>query len=277
MQDRSSKLTVLYYNDAYDTYTDISNQAFDFSRDPVSLTIATQDMILIGFERCLNTFYIDISAEADTNATTSILYTSDTNVITPVVNMIDETNGLSRSGFIQFDRPTDIGLTTVNSQLKYWYSIGFDVDVEITINGIGIVFADDNDLKKYVPEILDDSFLTGNQTTHILTHIAVRNQIISELRQKYYKVSNTSRENLTFWDLLDIEQFNTAATYLALSMIYSNVSDTIDDKWDQQSKKWYGRYQDAIKISWATIDTNNNGQPDSSEINKEFRTRSWRR
>lgn len=269
------KLTVLNEPTA-SAFTDISSSCHDYSRDTVSVTMtATTSHVYVGFKKPINSIYIDFTTPNTNTSVLSVAYYNGS-AFTSVSNLLDDSNGLSRSGFIQWSRPTLSTTeysTAVNSTSLYWYRLTLSVTSSaMVINGISFLFADDQDLKQEVPEIADSNHLAG-KTSHILTHVAVRNQIIQDLRNKDYNTTNQVtglKEDLTVWDVLDANQLKQAAIFLALSKIYFNFSDMPGDKYELKSMKYEEKYIKAIALARISLDENNDGVSDSFEVLKEF-------
>lgn len=273
MVDANTKLTV--FHDANGVFSDLSYNSFDYSRDSFSLTLTNPTSYLyIGFYKPINSVYIHLTT-ANTNAATLIMQYWNGSSWTSLSNAHDDTKGLTRSGYIMWDRnQTNDTEYTVNSTSKFWVRFQPSVTTSaMTVEGINLIFADDQDLKMEVPEITDTNHLAG-KTSHILTHVAVKNQIIQELRNKdYYKVNQTTgvKENLTAWDILDLNQIKQAAVFLALSKIYFNFSDS-DDKYQKKSDWYADKYVKAMAVARLSIDDDNDGQLDDHESQKTFST-----
>jgi hypothetical protein len=272
MVDNNIKLTV--YHDANTVFTDLSKECLDFSRDTVSVTLAASTSYLyVGFRKPINSIYINLDTP-NTNACTLSMQFYNGTSWTSLADAQDDTKGLTRSGFITWSRNQLLDSEyTVNSTLKYWVRFQPSVTNSATVvSGISFLFADDQDLKQEVPEIADSNHLAG-KVSHVLTHTAVRNQIIQDLRNKDYKHKNLVtglNEDLTVWDILDANQLKQAAIFLALSKIYFNFSDTTDDKYDQKSKSFEAKYNKALDLARLSIDDNNDGKIDTFEQLKEF-------
>lgn len=271
MVDNKIKLTVLNEPTAA-AFTDISSQCHDFSRDAVSVTMtATTSHVYVGYYKPINSIYIDFTTP---NTNTSVLTVEKYNgAYTAVASLQDDSKGLSRNGFINWNRATDEVAVTVNSTTLFWYKLTISVTTSaMSINGISFLFADDQDLKQEVPEIADTNHLAG-KASHVLTHIAVRNQIIQDLRNKDYTHTNQStgvKENLTVWDILDANQLKQAAIFLALSKIYFNFSDTVDDKYSQKSIAFNDKYVKSINLARISLDNDEDGIADDHEVGREF-------
>jgi len=118
----------------------------------------------------------------------------------------------------------------------------------------------------YNPYINDSNLLMG-QTTHLKMHCAARNQIIQKLFTegmiKYD--SSYSRTRITGWDILDKNEIKDAAAYLAISLIYFNLSDQPEDNWAVKAAKYDSMYRELIKTIYLTIDKNDDGEIDDTE------------
>lgn len=272
--DTNLKLTVLH--DANGSFSNHSNDALDFSRDSFALTLTqTTSYLYIGYRKPINTIYFQLDTP-NTNANTLSMQYWNGSSWTTLSNAQDDTKGLTRSGFITWDRnQTNEATTTVNSTTLYWVRFQPSVTTSaMTVAGISFIFADDQDLKQEVPEITDSNHLAG-KTSHILTHVATRNQIIQDLRNKDYTRTNQNtslKEDLTVWDILDANQLKQAAIFLSLSKIYFNFSDQPNDKYEQKSLAYFNKYEKAIALSRLSLDTDDDGLSDSFETQKLFTT-----
>ena len=298
MLNPQTKLTVLH--DDNGTFIDYSKEAFDYSRDPLALGALhhTQDYLYIGFEKPINALYVEMGT-ANTNANTLTLqYYTNTGTWASVQGYHDDTKGFTRSGFIQWNRNlvnsdnqlneaiNDADLATVNSTDLNWYRFRPDayMSAGTSLAGINLVFSDDRELQSEFPALLDsagvavDKFLASGQTSHILTHVAVRNEIVQRIRNKdYIKYSTaetySTRKSLNQWDLLEIDEVRQAAKYFALSKIFLNVSDASDDSYAQKSALYEKWAIENINLARASLDTDNDGVSDTNEKLKPFNTR----
>ena len=260
-----NKLTVL--DDDNSSFSDYSVEALDFDRDTFTITLdSSTSYLYVGFEKPINTFYCELGT-ANTNAGvfTGEFYNGST--WATLSGLYDETASLTRSGFIQWDRnQTDEAATSVNSVEKFWYRFSPSVTHSATvIKGLNLIFADDTDLKREFFEVSD--FLPSGETSFILTHVATRDHIIQVLRNsgRYKKDLGGTKKDITVFDILDLGQIKLAATYLALSKIFSNVQDTETDMYRQKSIDYYSLYSMAEKNGFLTLDTDDDGITDDSE------------
>ena len=73
------------------------------------------------------------------------------------------------------------------------------------------------------------------------------------------------REDITPFDLLEVGEIKQAATYLALSKIFSNIQDDETDIWRQKSLDYHSLYMNAQKNGLLSIDTDDDGIKDIDE------------
>ena len=262
----SEKLTVLH--DDNSSFTDHSPALIDYSRGTASFTFITaEDSIYIGFEKPINVFYVELST-ANTNSTTLTLKYYNGTAFTGVDGLFDDSEALTRSGFVRWDRnQTDEAATTINSTELFWYKIDLAVDSSaIVIQGLNLVFSDDQDLKRELFE--QDKFRPLGESSHILSHVAARDEIIQELRTdgRYKEDLNTGRlKDITVFDLLDISQVKLASTYLTLAKIMIAASDSVDDLYMQKHSLYRSVYNKAMKTMYINIDSDNDGISDTEE------------
>ena len=262
----NEKLTIKYY-DGVSTYTDYSMDLFDYASEPVSITLASSESIYIGFRKPINTFYVQMDKYSTTDTTLSVNYYNGSSFV-PVTGLHDETRAFQKSGFVTFDRNlSDESKTTVNSSELYWIQLSVASDTSASIfRGINIVYSNDVDLKTEVFEIND--YLPNGENSFILTHAAARNEIIQKLRTDgRYKLDFATgvAKDITAFDLLDVSQVRVASTYLVLSKIYSNLSDSIDDVYSQKSDKYRTMYNGAMQHFFLWLDTDDDGTLDIEE------------
>ena len=149
------------------------------------------------------------------------------------VSLTDETKGLTRSGFMFWDK-SSMNETTVNSIDAYYVRLRPSADHSATsVRGINLVFSDDNMLKNEFFEIDNSNLLPPGEVSHITSHVSARNTILQRLKKLGYIKLNAAGtlKDITQWDLIDIFEIRQAATMLALSKIFFTLSDSPEDTW----------------------------------------------
>ena len=236
------------------------------ARDTVTITVDVGDSIYVGYYKKINTVYMDIPTPSTTDTVLSVSYWNGTEWSAATV--FDETLGLTRSGFIQIDKGAydSWEQNEIDSTTMYWLKMDVaDTTSEMVFNFVGLMFSDDASLEWENPYINDTEMLLGNPN-HLGFHMAARDEIIRNLCSKsYYKVKDGQKARIVAWDLLDIQQVRQASIFSTLSKIYFNLSDSSDDHWMQKSEKYKQMYEEAIKLAYLTLDTNDDGETSQSE------------
>lgn len=277
MLDQNDFPTVLFDDDG--TFTDISKTVLDYARSSAgAVVVAAEDRLLFGRVKPFRSFYIE-TGTANTNSTAMTLkfFDNDTSAFKAVTDLLDETQGLTRSGFVNWDHVNTQEeepwvKTTINGSDLYWVELTFSADFSAgtTIKGWNIVFSDDQDLNR----IYDGAtqFLRSGTDSGILYHETARRMIMNTLaREGKFKrelgtINNTSLPaQLDAWDLHDIEEVNLWSTFLALSLLFENVSTDPDDKFAGLADKYMREAAKAKKVFYLTIDTDDDGTRDREE------------
>ena len=279
MIDKRDALTI--FHDSNSTFSDYSHKMVVFGRDGVTLNISSSlDYIYIGFHKPINSFYVNISTVDGAEGSLNLEYYNGSNW-NEVSNKSDDTLGFYRSGFVRWDRELQNNAkTSVDDSTKYWYRLKLDQDrTGMVIEGLNIVFSDDYELSLEQPYISDQEFL-GSESSHIKTHSAVKREIIQRFRNKNYIKYNHStgeKEDINAWDLLDIDEVRLAATYLALSKIYYQLSDNPDDVWASKSAMYENKFNKYVDLATLSVDVDDDGLISPSENKPAFTNRYMRR
>lgn len=274
MQNLTTKLTVLH--DDNSTFVDNSVSAHDFSRDNFSFVYTTsEDFLYVGYRKPISAIYVEMGT-ANTNAATLTLKYYNGSSFTAVSDFIDETKAMTRSGFVRWTRNlTGEATTTVNSTSLYWYQLSYDATFSAgtTIRGLNIVFADDQDLKTRVPGITSSSFLPSGESTHILAHVAARDEIIQKIRNNgefMQTVSTGEFKEIDAFSLLEVEQIREAAKFKALAVIFEDLTDSPDDIYMVRAKMYEDKFNKAMDMFFLSIDKDDDGLKDRSEELRSF-------
>jgi hypothetical protein len=273
MIDPRIKLTVLH--DDNGSFADLSEDACDFSRDTFGLALnASEDYLYIGFRKPIQAAYVEL-ATANTNANTMAAeYYNGTTWTTLTVR--DETKGFTRSGFITWDRALPQS-TSVNGTASYWVRFRPSVTHSATVvRGINLVFCDDNSLKQEFYDIDDTSLIPSGQSSHIMSHVAARNSIVQELRNRGYIITTEDgTENVNQWDLLDVYEIQEAAKYKALALIFFMLSDSQEDNWYAKHREYSDKHKAVLKGLKLSVDENDDGVKDEDEDKVAVKVTRW--
>lgn len=277
MIDPLSKLTVLH--DDNSVFTNHTENAADFLRDTFSITLnSSEDYLYIGFAKPFNTAYIALITANTNSNTLNAEYYNGTSWVS--LELTDESKGLTRSGFIYWDK-SNMKSATINSIEKYYIRLRPSAThTATTIRGINLIFADDNALKQEFFEIDNETLLPSGEDSHLVNHVGARNAIVQLLRNKgYLKQSDnqTALKQITQWDLMDIFQVKQAAVMLTLSKIFFMLSDSKEDTWWAKYEEYQDKFEESFELVKLTIDQNDNGLNDVEETNEPFKVQRWLR
>ena len=253
-------------------FTDFSKQANVYITDTfqIQYTALDSDEIFLGLYKPFRQLYFELSQINVAPSDLTVRYFNGSSYVT--LDLVDNTNDLSRSGFWTWELPEDWSESSVNSETKYWISISSSSDFDLEFSGINILFADDIDLQRENRTI--NNLLAKGDSSFVAYHEAARDEIIQSLRNGGYTTRKDGAQvshDLTKWDILIPDQIRNAAKYLALSKIMFDVSSNVDDKWYQRFKDYRDMYNEAFKLYLLAIDSNDDGTEDNYEANN-FRT-----
>ena len=263
MKDLASLLTVLHGP----TYTDISAAVCDFAVDSATVTLTAGQYLWVGFEKPISSLFFYLTTPSTgSRGLTVAMYNSNIVAWDNVVSL-DDTAGLTRSGFVTWTLPTQMSKATVNGIEKYWVRLTCDTSTSaMVIRALSALFSDDRELKREFPSILNSMFLLGGTTDHYLIHESCRNDIVAYFRRKGLKRlgDDGNRKKFAAFDIMDIDEVRAAATYLALSKIFNNVGNSAsnEDNWLAKSKHYKKLYDENINLAYLTWDERSDGAKD---------------
>ena len=254
------------------TFTDVSSDLRDYLRDTVSLSFTTGDKLYLGLYKPFNSTYIEL-VEAISGVSITYRYSSTASFES--LSVKDDTKGLSRSGFITWDRNIeDWAEQDVNGQSLYWLEIEFNESYSFEVEGLNTVYSCDYDMDLKNPFVMD--YLPKSDTSFIRYHVAVRNEIVQILRNGGYIKMPTGMDDIFFqprsdraniekWDLLEFEEVREAAAYKAMAMVFFNESRNNDDKAYNLYRQYQGKFGESFKLFYLSLDVDDDGKTDSFE------------
>ena len=241
---------------------DATEEMSDYTVDTFTEAFTGGGFIYIGFRKPINSIYLGLSTPSDAKLSIQAFRFTTT---FEEMDIIDRTSGLTRSGFIKWDRSTgQENKTTVNGLNRFWYRIDVpEPTAELVFTGVNIVFSDYNDLKEEFPNITE--YLPTGQQSFIGFHQAARKQIIQTLSNRGRRVYGDGPKKIDQWDLLNFSEIRQAAKFLALSKLFFWLSDQVDDKWHQHARSFMSLYGQQFENFFLSIDKNDDGLEQVSE------------
>lgn len=265
------KFTVLHFNGI--DYIDHTDNTASFIRDSFALDFEATDYLYIGLYKPFSTLYFELKGLSVIDTALNFEYWNGTAWI-GLVNQLDDTKAFTRSGFITFDLDQDKWASkSVDAETNYWIRIHPDLDLTpaLEIQGIGVLFSSDLDLKEEVFEI--EEYLQSGQLSFVNIHQTVKKDILQMINNR----GRTKRKNpadavgldrITEFDVLSPTELNQTAKYMALEKIYFNISDSLDDKYYQKSQDYRKLAFESFDLYYLTLDIDDDGKIRASEKNK---------
>lgn len=230
-----------------------------------NLNYQVGDFIYIGSDFPFNHTFFKVLIGATTTANIKIEYYSTS--WREVVDLQDETLGLSNEGFVEFtpDRDSawqmknssDISDLTFKAYDKYWSRVSFDAPLEATLDFIGNKFSDDNDLYSEFPVFDNSDYRTAfkaGKTNWEEQHIKAAEVIIQDLKKK----------NVIFGkeQILDRSIFLGASVQKCAEIIYNAFGNDFVTQKDQARTEYSRR----LDLGQFKIDTNSDGVLSNIEV-----------
>lgn len=245
-------------------FADYSKDSADFLRDDYALDfIAIEDELYLGLYKPFNSFFVELKTVA---IGAQLSFEINGNPL----SVVDDTKNLERNGFINFEKPTSWAKETINGVEAYWVKLNSSVDFTAEIQGLNLVFSDDNDLFEEAREL--NRMLAKGDTSFIAYHVSARNEIIQTLRNGgNIKESGGKIKNITKWDILDRGEIKQASKYLTLAKVFFDVSVNNEDKFYQKFRDYQAMFSKAFNLYIMHLDSDDNG---IAEDNRDVRINS---
>ena len=249
-------------------FTDFTDFAYDFTFNSFRLVLGAGDNLYIAHPhgKVMGQLYFELRNTDDSlNHPLDIQYWNGS-AWEDVPRVSDETDGLTRAGFIYWDR-IDMQEVTVNGLHLKWVRLHTDHMKAIgRVRGINFVFSNDRDLLEDNPDVLD--YIKEGEISFIARHQSARKFIVQEIRNKGMscKYSGEKFKNLDEWDFLNPQQFREASKYYVLHLIYFNVSDETDDRYAQKSDQYLEKYRAALDLAFLSLDLDGDGVAGDGDI-----------
>lgn len=255
------------------TYHDYSFEALSYGRDSFLLPMTTSDYLYFGKEKNFPMIFIEMAVANNIANTLTIEYYNGTAWTS--LEVIDDTKGLTRSGSIQFDMPSDWAETTVGGFTNTWIRIKPSEDLLSTtaVQGINILFSDDLDLEGIYPGVRN--YMASTEASYVLRHEAARNDIVQAIRNRGFIKHDSLGNSLDYdaWDFLDYEQVGRWSTYLVLKNIFSSLQSKEDGLYKQKAEEYSKEASDAEVAFYLTLDKNNDGKKTENEASFDISSR----
>lgn len=260
--------------------TDLSLKVKDYLNNEVTLPLDVGQFLYVGYYKPFKNMFIYFS-ELNTVAAAITLEYYDGNDWVELPDVIDETENFIKSGFVNFPRPANWKVQTVDGDELFYIRIKTDTALTPTtkLKGLNILFSNDDDLIGIRSNIVSKH---NNGNSWVEKHEAARKHIVQQLRNLGYRKVKQATDspiyfeeekedqkvysNLTQFDLLEPFELREASKFLALSYIYlDELSDEEDDKWYRNGIRHEQRGYEALNTFMLKIDVDDDGKEDIEE------------
>lgn len=240
---------------------DLTLKMDSFTSPVTEIDLATGE-IYVGYFKPIRNIYIEMESRQESESLDIQFFDGAGFGLIELVE--DRTFGLTESGLISWPETTQ-EKTELNGINQYWIKLTTNTPASVSINGINLVLSNDKDLS-FVPNL--SAHLASNETSFIAFHQEARNMIVQYLRNSGKSITGYESiflKQVDVFDLLDIEEFKQASKYLALHLIFDDLSKSNDDQYFSKAERFWSSYEASLNDRLLSIDTNNNGIKEESE------------
>jgi len=238
----------------------------DLSRpgtEALSFVLTTSDFLYIGFKKPFSTRHFQMGVVNSNSATLSVSYWDGAGW-TAVKDLIDQTEGFTRSGFISWVNFTNWEKsfqTPVSDKGLYWVRLSTDADLSAgtTIESLLNLFCDQEMLRRYYPEIVTDSSYLPPGRTNFTEQFVAGTELTYDALKKDALIKDES-------EIIDINEVSIAAVHASAWVILDWVTRDIEAREAIVDPAW-NKFQSALNDTKLDLDYNNDGE--ISEIEED--------
>lgn len=236
-------------------------QTASASADALALVMTTSDKLYLGFREKFQTRYF-LFATANTNAATLTVKYWDGSAYAEVADVVDQTIGFTRSGFLSWDnidgwqKNVQLGITTE----LYWIEITVSANLSggTSLQCIENIFCDETLLRSYYPELVSNtSYLPSGRTSWMEQFIAAKDLVVLRLKQDDI-IDDESQ-------VLDVNEVCVAAVHATAWIIINPIARDEGDK--ERAKQMFNDFNRELNASKKSFDFDNSGKVDEAEKN----------
>ncbi len=253
----NKNVTRTIYNSTEKTF-----QTMSASADTLSAVMTTSDKLYVGFREKFQCRYFLFGTLNTNAATLTVKYWNGT-AYTAVTDLVDQTLGFTRNGFISWTNANDWALkaqTGIASPELYWVEISVDLTLSAgtAIQCIENLFCDALLLRSYYPELVSDtSYLPPGRSDFTEQFVAAKDLVVLRLKQDKI-ISDESQ-------VLDPNEVCVAAVHATAWMIVNPIARDEGDK--ERAKEMFDNFNRELNQSKKSFDFDNSGTVDEDEKN----------
>lgn len=159
------------------------------SSDALAFQFLTTQSFYVGFYgKFANRYFL--MGVANTNPADITVEYWDGSAWATVLDVIDQTNGFTQSGFIHWENVGDwqpLELTPADDVALYWVRLktSANLSATTTLQAVLNLYCDDELLRAYYPELISDSrYLPPGRTNFLEQYLAAKDLVVLRLRQR---------------------------------------------------------------------------------------------
>lgn len=255
---------------------DISTAVNDYRAGTYALNYSNPNYLYIAANCPFNNLWIELSTPA-VDAGKPVIEVWYNGVWSEVVDITDQTNGLTKSGRISWalhidngwdeeQKSEDVGLLSFQIYNKYWMRIKWPSDFTAGVAYIGQKFSDDNLMSSMYPDLMQSPILSGfkaGKTTWDEQHFMASEAIVKEIKRRNF-ADHAGQ-------IMDWTVFEEAGAHKVAEIVYQAFGAPYRDHAIEAKK----RFQNEINSRFMVLDVDKNGHIEPSEITRKsgFMTR----
>jgi hypothetical protein len=153
------------------------------SADSLAIALTTSDALYVGYKLPFGSRYFHFGVLNVASVTVSVKYW-DGSAWSAVEDLVDQTLGFTRSGFIAWQNQTDWAkqaLSPLTDVELYWLKITVSGTLTgtATLQTVANIFADDQLLRAYYPELVSDTrYLPDSRNDFLEQYVAAKDLVV---------------------------------------------------------------------------------------------------
>lgn len=255
MSQIARNITRVIYN-----ATEITQKMRVPSGETHPFVITAADALYVGYQEKFSTRHFGMGVANTNSLTVSVEYWNG--AWTAVTDLIDQTTGFTRDGFLSWTNAGDwvlLAQTPAEPEL-YWVRIKVNASASAltTIDSVLNLFCDDFLLRAYYPELVTDTrFLPVGRTDFLEQYVAAKDLVVLRLKQDGL-IKEESQ-------IIDINEVTVAAVHASAWVILNPISLSTENR--EQADNAFTNFTRELNRVKLDIDWNKDGVIEQEEKN----------
>lgn len=197
--------------------------------DTLAFAMGLADSFFIGFKEKFASRYFHFGTQNATARTVSVKYNNGTTFVA-VADVVDQTRGFTRSGFLSWVNKNDWEKTnqaplSEDENELFWIEITVDgvLDPGTTLQSLLNLFCDERLVQDYFPELITDTRYLPNGATDFTAQLnAAKNKVVHRLKGDHIILDESM--------ILDINEVAIATVYAFRSVVLNAIAVSEGEK-----------------------------------------------